>query len=259
MQERTCTLAGCETKHYAKGLCRPHYRIEWRKVHGRRRAEEYYDRECVTCGAAFRSARATGKFCSDDCKGQHYSATMRTRSKLPAGHPVIVEIARQRKAARTPREPKRSAFEWRTARECPACACMFTPLYTPNAICCSVRCSRKMSRRRRRAREHNTVNNWRWSDFMRIARRFEFCCAYCGERNGQQLEPDHVIPLSRGGYDSTANLLPACRACNCDKRDLLLDEWNADRERRGLAPRLTAWTTEDRRFNHLTQALLEAA
>lgn len=136
---------------------------------------------------------------------------------------------------------------------------MFTPLYTPNAITCSKRCARRVHRWRRRAAEANAPGAWIWSDFMRIAQRFQFRCAYCGEKPAGQLDPDHVVPLSRGGYNSTANLLPACRPCNADKRDLLLDEWVVDRERRGLPPRLSSWALEDRRFRHLTQVLLPAA
>jgi len=43
-------------------------------------------------------------------------------------------------------------------------------------------------------------------------------CVYCG---GRQESRDHVIPLSRGGLNSVANLVPCCFACNEMKRDLL--------------------------------------
>ncbi len=37
-------------------------------------------------------------------------------------------------------------------------------------------------------------------------------CGYCGE--ARPLEPDHRIPLSRGGDNGIANIILACHACN---------------------------------------------
>jgi 5-methylcytosine-specific restriction endonuclease McrA len=78
---------------------------------------------------------------------------------------------------------------------------------------------------------------------MRIAQRFDFRCAYCGHRGADQLEQ---------GANTVANLLPACKPCNSDKRDLLLDEWATERERLGKPLRATSWAPEDRRYWHLT-------
>lgn len=255
MTERTCTEPQCERTHMAKGLCGPHYTQAWRKSKGgRRRSDEYYPRQCVTCGQGFDSSRPTGKFCSDACKGVHYSETMRIKCKVPTDHPVMLLIAEARKPK--PRlKPDR--VDLRTPRECPGCGCHFSPVLHAAAhmVACSQRCSSRLSRRRRRAREHNTLNQWRWSDFMRIARKFGYACAYCGESSGQ-LEPDHVVPLSRGGSDSVANLLPSCSLCNSDKRDLLLHEWEADRFLRGKPSRRTLIPESDPRFSHLTEAIL---
>ena len=77
-------------------------------------------------------------------------------------------------------------------------------------------------------------------------------CAYCGEQT-DDMQPDHVIPLSRGGSNSITNIVPSCGLCNADKRDLYLHEWYADRERRGLPPRIL-----DPHINHLTDAYLMA-
>jgi 5-methylcytosine-specific restriction endonuclease McrA len=86
---------------------------------------------------------------------------------------------------------------------------------------------------------------------MRVARGFGYCCAYCGTKP-DRLDPDHVVPLKRGGHNVLSNLLPACNSCNSDKRDLLLKEWPADRERRGLPARATTWAEDDPRYYHLT-------
>lgn len=43
-------------------------------------------------------------------------------------------------------------------------------------------------------------------------------CMYCGEEYAaSQLTRDHVIPLSRGGYDRWSNVVAACKACNTHK------------------------------------------
>jgi 5-methylcytosine-specific restriction endonuclease McrA len=259
MTERTCSADDCDRKHVARGLCSMH----WKREYGTRTK---YPIVCAACGDTWLSERATGKYCSDPCKGRHYSETMQTKCPLPDDHAVMVliaqaKVARAAQAAEQRRERDRirgrSNFQWRTARECPGCACTFTPLYTSTMLTCSLRCARRISRRRRRAREAGAYGSWVWSDFMRVARRFNYCCAYCGAKPGQ-LDPDHVVPLSRGGHDSTTNLLPSCRQCNGDKRDLLLGEWALDREARGKAPRMTNWAPEDKRYWHLTQAILPA-
>lgn len=63
-------------------------------------------------------------------------------------------------------------------------------------------------------------------EWERMKRRFDHCCAYCGEKS-PVLEKDHVIPLTRGGRHALANILPACPACNRAKYNHLLSEWRA--------------------------------
>jgi 5-methylcytosine-specific restriction endonuclease McrA len=57
-------------------------------------------------------------------------------------------------------------------------------------------------------------------------------CAYCGYDAPTQV--DHVMPLSRGGTDDRANLVPACRPCNMNKLDFTPEEWRAYRLAEGL-------------------------
>lgn len=102
--------------------------------------------------------------------------------------------------------------------------------------------------------QHQT---WTWGAFMRMSEKFDYCCAYCGGHPAR-LDPDHVVPLSRGGSNALTNLLPSCLACNSDKRDLSLAEWSQDRHRRGLPVRNTAWTVGDTRYVHLTSVLAAA-
>ena len=52
-------------------------------------------------------------------------------------------------------------------------------------------------------------------------------CWYCGEDlSGGRMTIDHVQPRSRGGARKCiTNLVPACAACNEDKADMTLDEY----------------------------------
>ena len=48
-------------------------------------------------------------------------------------------------------------------------------------------------------------------------------CVYCG--SPEDIEIDHIVPLSRGGTNDLDNLAPACRPCNRSKFNRLPDEW----------------------------------
>lgn len=123
---------------------------------------------------------------------------------------------------------------------------------------CSRACSRKHAKLVRRVREAGTYGEWRWSDFMRIASKFGYCCAYCGSKP-ERLDPDHVVPLSRGGSNTLTNLLPACLFCNSDKGTHILADWARSRAARGLPAVHTNWAAEDPRYWHLTEPALPAA
>jgi 5-methylcytosine-specific restriction endonuclease McrA len=47
---------------------------------------------------------------------------------------------------------------------------------------------------------------------------YRYCCAYCGQPTAH-LTQDHVVPLSRGGDHTAANVVPACGSCNSRKKD----------------------------------------
>lgn len=210
-----------------------------------------HERTCETCGTTWQTTRPEARFCTAKCKGVHLSTLNQRKCPPPDDHPVLLAIAAIKLREQQEREASKPApYAWRTARECPGCACWFTPLRTSTALCCSTRCARRVAKRRRRARERNTLNDWRWSDFMRVAQRFDFCCAYCGTNPGQ-LEPDHVVPLSRGGADAVSNLLPSCHQCNADKNARTLTEWAEWRAVRGKPARVTTWRMGDPRYVHL--------
>lgn len=68
---------------------------------------------------------------------------------------------------------------------------------------------------RRRAREsssvHFTIEEW-----LDRLEEFGGRCAYCLQ-SAVMPEPDHMTPVSRGGGNGIANIVPACRQCNSSK------------------------------------------
>lgn len=53
-----------------------------------------------------------------------------------------------------------------------------------------------------------------------------FQCFYCKE-TPEQLTQDHMIPLSRGGAHTEANIVPACMICNTRKGARTTEEFHA--------------------------------
>jgi hypothetical protein len=49
-------------------------------------------------------------------------------------------------------------------------------------------------------------------------------CAYCGS-DAPALQKDCVLPISRGGRYTLANVVPACRSCNASKCNLEVTTW----------------------------------
>lgn len=52
------------------------------------------------------------------------------------------------------------------------------------------------------------------------------CCLRCGASS--RLTVDHVIPLSRGGTNDSANLQTLCRKCNASKGNRTCDDYRAE-------------------------------
>jgi len=57
-----------------------------------------------------------------------------------------------------------------------------------------------------------------------VEKRDDATCQYCG-KSAPDGEPDHVLPLSRGGTDATTNLVWACKDCNRSKGGKTPREW----------------------------------
>nr|WP_233506935.1 HNH endonuclease [Jiangella anatolica] len=49
-------------------------------------------------------------------------------------------------------------------------------------------------------------------------------CAYCGAADAH-LQKDCMLPISRGGRYTLANVVPACRSCNASKCNAEVTTW----------------------------------
>ena len=255
---RTCTIDGCDKPHRARGLCATHYN----QVHQPDRHKPV-EVECVVCGTrvvrhrASKGTRVYGQVCSASCR-QYLTHGTWPHSDLPASH---MALCLGKSSPWSPPVPRQRPSQKINPARFVACSCAECGSaylvdscrggWRPSDLYCSMRCTRRVNKRRRRARERGRENRWRWTEFVGIWLRFDRSCAYCEQPIDGQPEPDHVVPLSRGGDDVLGNLLPACRSCNADKNDMTLDEWQADRARRGRPARRYSWMPTDTRFSHL--------
>ncbi len=57
-----------------------------------------------------------------------------------------------------------------------------------------------------------------------ILAAYGYRCAYCGASD-VPLEKDHRTPVSKGGTDDPANLVPACKPCNVRKHNHAPEDW----------------------------------
>jgi hypothetical protein len=68
-------------------------------------------------------------------------------------------------------------------------------------------------------------------------------CVYCGSSDNLTL--DHVHPKTKGGHDTTHNVVPACRSCNQSKGSNHWLSWWVGQESFDLSnfSKVLSWTT----------------
>ena len=77
-----------------------------------------------------------------------------------------------------------------------------------------------IKRERQRARSLRETQWWK----RRLAKGV---CGYCGHATSpKDLTMDHIVPMARGGRSTKGNVIPACKACNTAKQQLLPMEWD---------------------------------
>jgi len=83
----------------------------------------------------------------------------------------------------------------------------------------------RVVRRLRRARKVAALGAYTTAQWLDLVCLYGGCCGYCGV--AATLEPDHRVPLSRGGSNWIENIIPCCRPCNTRKRTATEDEFRA--------------------------------
>ena len=60
-----------------------------------------------------------------------------------------------------------------------------------------------------------------------VMRRDNFRCQICGSTasDGVKLHVDHIVPVSKGGEYTKANIIPSCRSCNASKNNSDFCKW----------------------------------
>lgn len=243
MSQRSCTMPGCGKAYRAQGLCSTHYNQANVKP---------VERECAGCGRLVvkwnQWARARYRnVCSMECRAFLQFGTR--QCPVPQTHPSRSSAVPNDHPSRVPLTclvppDHASRLSSQPCRWCGRVSAQWMGRY------CTPACRRRAKLMRRRSREADG-RQYTWTHVMRILLLLDGCCAYCEQPIVGPPDPDHVVPVSRGGSNGNGNILPSCRPCNSDKRDLLLHEWAADRARRSKPP---VRTTFDRRlpaFAHL--------
>lgn len=85
------------------------------------------------------------------------------------------------------------------------------------------RSRRVRAARRRRARVAAADNDLTTAEWTSIRDAWA-ACAYCGTTE-VPLQRDCVLPISRGGRYTLANVVPACRSCNASKCNDEVTSW----------------------------------
>lgn len=178
-------------------------------------------RACVTCGTSFEPRRASQKNCSRPCQIIASVAAAQAR----AGGPALKTFT----CVGCLQEFRRKANPHRGAQAYCSRACFHNSLRANPALVKTVGDPTKnLGYKRRRARiaaqGRDAVNR------LRVFDRDGWRCWVCGvdtpatlvgtcEPNAPEL--DHVVPISRGGAHTYANVRCACRRCNGGRRNRL--------------------------------------
>lgn len=240
MIKRTCSLPDCNKAHRARGLCATHYNQQHMPNRHPKKLVP-----CAFCGTEVLKGtgggRIHGAVCSDQC-----------RQWLSTPYSVLPKDHWARWYGKTcewkPPAPKAPTFI-REPRQCAWCPESFMQAM-PHQEYCSKRCGNKASKMRRRACVADSPGMYTWAQVIGLHLKAGKLCSYCDQLTAEP-EPDHVIPISRGGRNGIENILPCCSLCNADKGDMTPEEWAANRARRDKRPVRTGFNPSDPRFKHL--------
>lgn len=190
--EGNCKVHGCAGTHNAKGYCKIHYR-KWAR-YGDPLYEHPTECRITECDAPIEARGLCQK---------HY------RRLRVHGNPQITlrkvdSLCIIRGCKNKNRRNGYCQSHW-----------VKTDLFRDN--------HRMYSAKRRSLQLNAPINDFSRNDWEEILDIFNNECAYCGSVDN--IEQEHVIPLSKGGSHTASNIVPACRSCNSSKRQRLIEKW----------------------------------
>lgn len=215
MTNPTCTIGDCNGKLHAKAMCQAHYRRQ--RKHGTIDAARPVITQipeghawCPNCRtlkavADFPNAadRARGvasycRTCTTELRSTKYRPTLRIQQQrwMDNNPGKSAEYSRRYAEAN---QDKRSALRRRLVANNP-------DLYASIA---------RAADANRRAREANAPGH---ATTEQVQARWDYFGGKCWMCGAEAVETDHVKPLAKGGSHWPANLRPACRDCNSNKR-----------------------------------------
>jgi hypothetical protein len=176
----------------------------WRDKHRARYAPKSGDdepRDCASCGSSYRpKARQPSIYCSRACKDTTRNAARQAAIEASKPH-----------------------------RECLHCGSVLPQAMRSNAIFCSVKCNMAAHalQRKLRVRGHDSDGK---PGYLRAAvcKRDRWRCGICREKVNPSLRHphprcaslDHVVPVSQGGGNESANLRLTHLVCNLSRRNV---------------------------------------
>jgi 5-methylcytosine-specific restriction endonuclease McrA len=85
-----------------------------------------------------------------------------------------------------------------------------------------VKSAKANNRRKRRAAKYASDSHFTAEEFDALCSGYGYACLCCGVSD-RILEADHVVPLTKGGFDDICNIQPLCGECNRRKFTAVID------------------------------------
>jgi len=188
----SCKIDSCKRKHYAKGFCKYHH-YRWEKY-----GDPLYERP-TTCSI---------KGCNKPLEARGYCQMHYARWKK-YGSPHTVKLLKNRpcKVKECENKARSNGYCLKHWRETETFRIRHR-IYSAN---------------RRSLQANAPINDLTKKCWMQSLKHFNHECAYCGSK--ENIEQDHVIPLTKRGSHTKTNVIPACRSCNSSKRQSFMEEW----------------------------------
>lgn len=215
MDQRTCTIDGCDKPHRARGLCGSHYQ----QLHqGTRHAK--VTTACSVCGTPVEKVGSTGTkrrpVCSQRCR--YYL----TWERWPEdGKELVGPVPRRWEPRTQPLVKSRPSVRF-TSGQCQQCGCWFLDYCEGSRRRPGRYCTERCKRRYRN--KHDTHRGFWVTDQSRSAiyQRDQATCQLCFDPVDLNLNYsdewsatlDHIVPRSLGGSNRSENLRLAHRWCN---------------------------------------------